>query len=69
LNLKIPKLPVSVQQSMSQSINKSLNFRQKSKQLLEIAKIGVEKAIETDEETATAWINQQLESLGVKLIR
>ncbi|WP_043999777.1 N-6 DNA methylase, partial [Microcystis aeruginosa] len=68
LNLKIPKLPVSVQQSMSQSINKSLNFRQKSKQLLEIAKIGVEKAIETEEETATAWINQQLESLGVKLI-
>jgi type I restriction enzyme M protein len=37
-------------------------------QLLEIAKIGVEKAIETDEETATAWITQQLESLGVKLI-
>jgi type I restriction enzyme M protein len=37
-------------------------------QLLEIAKIGVEKAIETDEETATAWIKQQLESLGVKLI-
>ncbi|GBD53290.1 N-6 DNA methylase [Microcystis aeruginosa NIES-298] len=65
LNLKIPKLPVSVQQSMSQSINKSLNFRQKSKQLLEIAKIGVEKAIETEEETATAWINQQLESLDI----
>jgi hypothetical protein len=40
----------------------------KSKQLLEIAKIGGEKAIETDEETATASINQQLESLGVKLI-
>ena len=32
-------------------------LKQKSKQLLEI---------ETDEETATAWINQQLESLGVK---
>ncbi|REJ43486.1 MAG: hypothetical protein DWQ54_09285 [Microcystis flos-aquae TF09] len=43
-------------------------LKAKSKQLLEIAKIGVEKAIETDEETATAWINQQLESLGVKLI-
>jgi type I restriction enzyme M protein len=34
-------------------------LKQKSKQLLKI---------ETDEETATAWINQQLESLGVKLI-
>ena len=43
-------------------------LKQKSKQLLEIAKIGVEKATETDEEMATAWINQQLESVGVKLI-
>jgi hypothetical protein len=33
----------------------------KSKQLLEIAKIGVEKAIETDEAIATDWINQQSE--------
>ena len=24
--------------------------------------------LQTDEETATAWINQQLESLGVNLI-
>jgi type I restriction enzyme M protein len=39
----------------------------KSKQLLEIAKIGVERAIEPDEATATNWINQQLEDLGVKL--
>jgi type I restriction enzyme M protein len=39
----------------------------KSKQLLEIAKTGVEQAIETDEATATIWINQQLEALGVKL--
>jgi type I restriction enzyme M protein len=37
------------------------------KQLLEIAKIGVERAIETDETTATIWINQQLEALGVNL--
>ncbi len=39
----------------------------KSKQLLEIAKTGVEQAIEQDEATATAWINQQLEILGVEL--
>ncbi|MHC5721599.1 MAG: hypothetical protein ACYTX0_58670, partial [Nostoc sp.] len=38
-----------------------------SKQLLEIAKTGVERAIETDEATATAWINQQLEALDVNL--
>jgi type I restriction enzyme M protein len=35
--------------------------------LLEIAKTGVERAIETDEATATAWINQQLKTLGVTL--
>jgi type I restriction enzyme M protein len=35
--------------------------------LLEIAKTGVERAIETDEATATAWMNQQLAVLGVKL--
>jgi type I restriction enzyme M protein len=35
--------------------------------LLEIAKIGVEKAIETDEARATDWISQQLEILGIDL--
>ncbi len=47
------------------------NVRSKIKrmprQLLEIAKTGVERAIEIDEATAIAWINQQLEALGVKL--
>lgn len=43
----------------------SFDLKQKSKQLLEIAKIGVEKAIETDEATATDWINQQLAILGI----
>ena len=67
-NLLIPMLPISQQQKIVEKIKLSFVLKQKSKQLLEIAKIGVEKAIETDEETATAWINQQLESLGVKLI-
>jgi hypothetical protein len=44
-------------------------LKQKSKKLLkiEIAKTGVERAIETDEATATTWINQQLQALGVDL--
>jgi type I restriction enzyme M protein len=67
-NLLIPMLPISQQQKIVDKIKLSFVLKQKSKQLLEIAKIGVEKAIETEEETATAWINQQLESLGVKLI-
>ncbi len=45
----------------------SSDLKLKSKQLLEIAKIGVEKAIETDETTATNWINQQLENLGIDI--
>lgn len=32
-----------------------------------MAKTGVEQAIETDEETATTWINQQLKVLEVEL--
>ena len=45
----------------------SLDLKLKSKQLLEIAKTGVEKAIETDEATATNWINQQLAILGIDI--
>jgi type I restriction enzyme M protein len=67
-SLPIPILNFQFQQKIHSRLNESFTLKQKSKQLLEIAKIGVEKAIETDEETATAWINQQLESLGVKLI-
>ncbi|MCA2643250.1 MULTISPECIES: restriction endonuclease subunit S [unclassified Microcystis] len=61
-------IPFIAEEKQEQVINHyvlSLERKQKSKQLLEIAKIGVEKAIETDEETATAWINQQLESLDI----
>ncbi|BAQ60371.1 type I restriction-modification enzyme M subunit [Geminocystis sp. NIES-3708] len=39
---------------------------QQSKELLEIAKKGVEKAIESEEETAIKWINKELEKMGVK---
>ncbi|WP_277875031.1 hypothetical protein [Anabaena sp. FACHB-1237] len=35
--------------------------------MLEIAKIGVEKSIENNEATATDWISQQLENLGIDI--
>ena len=35
--------------------------------LLEVAKIRVERAIETDKAIKTAWINQQIAALGVEL--
>ncbi len=51
------------------------NTQEQSKQLLEIAKTGVERAIllqrgyanEKDEERAISWMSQQLEALGVDL--
>ncbi|MBE9141684.1 N-6 DNA methylase [Planktothrix mougeotii] len=66
-NVLIPILPKIQQQKIVEKIKSSFLLKQKSKQLLEIAKIGVEQAIETDEETATIWINQQLKLLGVNL--
>jgi hypothetical protein len=46
-------------------VKASRKASEQSKQLLEIAKTGVEKAIETNEATATAWMNQQLAALGI----
>jgi len=67
--LSIPVFSENIMENIGNLIQlKVESFNQtnwQSKQLLEIAKIGVEKAIETDEETATAWINQQLESLDI----
>lgn len=42
-------------------------LRDQPTQLLEIAKTGVEKAIEENEEVAINWINQQLKILGINL--
>ncbi len=67
--LKIPiTLPKeSTRQKITEKVRESRKAREQSKQLLEIAKTGVERAIETDEATATAWINQQFEALGINL--
>jgi type I restriction enzyme M protein len=66
-NIVIPVIDITIQENISQKIQMSFTTKKQSKQLLEIAKIGVERAIETDEETATIWINQQLEILGINL--
>jgi type I restriction enzyme M protein len=67
--LKIPiTLPKeSTRQKITEKVRESRKAREQSKQLLEIAKTGVERAIETDEAAATAWISQQLEALGINL--
>jgi type I restriction enzyme M protein len=58
--------PDSIQQKIRSKVEASHQKREQSKQLLEISKTGVERAIETDEATATIWINQQLETLNIK---
>ena len=63
-------IPFIAKEKQQQIINKyilSLEKKLQSKQLLEIAKTGVEQAIETDEATATVWMNQQLEALELEL--
>lgn len=59
----IPILPVSVQKQISSKIDESFSNRKKSKRLLDIAKHGVEMAIEKSEEEAERWINAELTNL------
>ena len=59
--------PESVQQKIRSKVEDSHQKREQSKQLLEIAKTGVERAIEQNEERAIAWMNQQLKHLNIEL--
>ncbi len=63
----IPKLDIQKQREIVDKIQVSFKCRKQSKQLLEIAKRGVEIAIEQDEDIAANWINQELQKIGVEL--
>lgn len=52
--LPIPIFDLQFQHKLNSKIYKSFEINKKSKQLLEIAKTGVERAIETNETMATA---------------
>ena len=67
LNIPITLPQESTRQKVTEKVGESRKAREQSKHLLEIAKTGVERAIETDEATAMTWINQQLEGLEVIL--
>jgi type I restriction enzyme M protein len=67
LHIPITLPEKKTRQKIAEKVRESRKAREQSKQLLEIAKTGVERVIETDEATATAWINQQLETLNIKL--
>jgi type I restriction enzyme M protein len=65
LSIPITLPKESTRQKITQKVRESRKAREQSTQLLEMAKIGVERAIETDELTATTWMNQQLEALDL----
>jgi type I restriction enzyme M protein len=67
LNIPITLPKESIPRQITEKVRESRKAWEQSKQLLDIAKTGVERAIEIDEATAIAWINQQLEALGVTL--
>jgi type I restriction enzyme S subunit len=60
LNLLIPLLSQQTQSKISQKIQQSFKARRKSKELLEIAKRGVEIYIENDEQKGINYITEQL---------
>jgi len=60
LNFPIPLIPHSIQESIKQKIQDANNMRNKSNTMLEIAKEGVEMAIEKNEQTAMEWINKNV---------
>lgn len=66
-NFIIPFIAEDKQQEVINQYILSLDQQNKSKQLLEIAKTVVERAIEQNEERATIWMNQQLETLKINL--
>lgn len=59
LNLPLPILDETLNKEISDKVQESFRLRKESKKLLDIAIKAVEMAIETDEETAIAWMKEQ----------
>lgn len=60
----VPIVKNNIQKQIQQKVQQSFELRNKSKQLLEIAKKAVEMAIEKDEQTAMKWIEKQVEGVN-----
>ena len=63
----IPVLKQDKQKEIKELIERSFNDRKSSKSLLEIAKQGVEMAIEEDEQEAEKWIENKLTESGIEI--
>ncbi len=62
----VPVLDISRQKAVSEKSSKSFELRHRSKKLLEYAKQAVEMAIEQNETTAAAWLNNRITELTKK---
>ncbi len=67
LNIPVTLPDTSTRQIITEKVRASRTAREQSKQLLEIAKTGVERAIEEDEERAIDWMKQQLDALDINI--
>ena len=65
-NTLIPVLPIGKQKKIAEMVSDSFCNRELSKRLLEIAKCGVELAIEKDEKQAQRWMDSELKKLSIK---
>ncbi|AFL76258.1 restriction endonuclease subunit S [Thiocystis violascens] len=61
LALPIPNIQASTQETITKAVQSARQAKQRATQLLEAAKRAVEIAIETDEDTALAYLNQASE--------
>ncbi|MBN2198210.1 restriction endonuclease subunit S [Candidatus Wolfebacteria bacterium] len=64
LNFPLPKIDSRIQEEIKKKITEMYETKKLSKFLLEIAKRGVEMAIEKDEQEAEKWINSEIKKLG-----
>jgi len=64
-NTLIPILPLAKQKKIAEMTNESFYDRELSKQLLDIAKRGVELAIEKNEKQAEKWVDDEVKRLDI----
>ena len=67
LNFLLPKIIPKIQNQIKEKIAEMYETKKLSKSLLEIAKCGVETAIEKDEQEAKKWIDGEVAKLGIKI--
>ncbi len=63
----LPKIDSKIQEEIKKKITEMYETKKLSKFLLEIAKRGVEMAIEKNEQEAEKWINNEIKKLGVNI--